>query len=179
MPTTSMASADSRQTMNSALPIAFQVSVTYLAMILPFAVDSWNSSTNLYSPAFSALMESEVFAPGATTFSCFKSLLSNSIAVLPSFATSSLKRFPAGTSITAGSSLPSLATILYTTTSCANAGNVQTAAMTSSKRNFMTVPAVQEGTFNIANPTADVNTNRFRSAYFVVPSVSEGSAVNR
>src|SRR5438874_2856857 len=146
MPTTSIASADSRQMMNSALPMRFQVSVAYLAMILPFAVDSWNSSKNLYSPDFSALMESEAFAPGATTFSCFKSLLSNSTAVVPSFATSSLKRFPAGTSIKAGSNLPSLATILYTTSSCANVGNVQTAAMTTNERNFKTVPGAATDT---------------------------------
>jgi hypothetical protein len=74
----------------------------------------------LYSPALSALIVTVAFAPGAMTFSCFRSLLSNSIAFLFSLAISTRKRLPAGTSSTAGSNLPSFATSLKRGTSWAS-----------------------------------------------------------
>src|SRR5690348_930402 len=97
-------------------------------MSLPWPVFSWNSSTNLYSPALSARTVSVALPPGGMTFSCLSSLLSNSIAVLPALVTSSCKRLPAGTSITAGVKTPSFATSLKRVASSASTGTASCSA---------------------------------------------------
>src|SRR5690242_10427959 len=117
MPTTSIASAVSRQTTNSALPMA----LPHFATTLPFAVACWNSSKNVYSPAFSGFTVTTALPPGGITRSCFRSLLSNSIAFLLALVTSMRNRWPAGTSSTTGSNLPSRATSLKSGESCAHA----------------------------------------------------------